>query len=304
MATNVQIPAVARSAILVEVSITSYTGKKKDKQTQEEVVHDKGAGSRKAASVYKNLFAECKELDEIAKFSARVRTSHYKYTMPWSYTGPALLPAGLLKEYQTIMSQYEAEFWALVKAFLDKYDTLVAAAAFQLGSLFDRREYPSRSSIASRFGFRVAYTPVPTSGDFRLDIEKEIQQDLVAECEARMREQMGTVMTDAWQRLHSVLSKLSDRLTVGPDGKKGRFHDTLVGNASELCGLLTHLNVTGDQNLEAARLRLEDALFGISPDALRKEADTRALTKQKVDAMLSDFGQWMDFGDADDSEAV
>jgi len=290
------ISGIARSAILVDLFIAVYSGRKQDKQTQEEVTASKGAASKRAASVYKSLFAECKELDDITKFQARARQMHYRMTLPWSDAGTRIIPAAEFTEYKKTMGQFEAEFRTLVDRFLDKYDTLVAAAAFQLGTLFDRKEYLTREQVGNRFSFQVATSPLPTSGDFRLDIEAEVQQDLIDMYEKRLSDQVAKANQDAWTRLYEVLSRMSDRLTVEEDGTKRKFHDTLVSNAEELCDLLTRLNVAGDPSLERARGRLQDTLVGVSPAALRKEDSTRAEVKQKVDAILSDF----DWGVSDD----
>lgn len=290
------ISGIARSSVLVDLFISTYSGRKMDRKTQEEVTNAKGAASKRAASVYKSLFAECKELDDITKFQARARQMHYKLTLPWSDSGTRIVPVTDFMAYKEAMTKYEEEFNALVVKFLDKYDTLVAAAAFQLGTLFDRQEYLSREQVRRKFSFDVHVAPMPTSGDFRLDIESEVQQDLIDSYERRIEEQVGSAMRDAWDRLHEVLTHISDRLTVDDDGKKRKFHDTLVSNADELCELLTRLNITKDPGLERARARLHDALLGVSPDELRKEDSTRAEVKQKVDQILSDF----DWGIGDD----
>jgi hypothetical protein len=177
---------------------------------------------------------------------------------------------------------------------LDRYDTLVASAAFQLGTLFDRQEYLSRNQVASRFNMDTTFAPLPISGDFRLDIESEVQQDLINQYEEKAKLQLLQANRDTWSRLHEVLSRMSDRLSVTDDGKKKVFHDTLITNAEELCSLLTHLNVANDQQLETARKRLENTLIGITPQELRDEDGTRLETKRKVDSILSSFDWGVD----------
>jgi len=283
--------------MLVNLNISTYSGRKQDKKTQEEVTTSNGSGSKKAASVYKNLFAECKELDDITKFQARVRAEHYRLTMPWDDTGTRLLPTKMLFEYKATLNRYTAEFERLVDVFLDKYETLVAAAAFQLGTLFDRMEYPSRARVAQRFSMGTSMVPLPTAGDFRLDVEAAVQQELVEQYEKRMAAQLVAVNQEAWTRLYDVLSRMSNRLTVGEDGKKQIFRDTTVTNADELCELLTKLNVTGDPSLEKARRQLEDVLEGITPKDLRESDGLRSTTKQKVDAILESFDWGIDDAD-------
>lgn len=283
------IAGVARSAMLVDLNIAIYSGRKQDKHTQSEVTAAKGSASKKAASVYKNLFAECKELDAITKFQARARAEHYKLTMPWNDHGARLLPTAALQDYKKSMNRYQAEFDSLVDAFLDKYDTLVAAAAFQLGTLFDRDEYLSREQVARRFRMDISFTPLPTAGDFRLDIESEVQQELIEQYEKRMNAQLAQATQDNWNRLYEALQRLSDRLVIEDDGKKRVFHDTMVTGALELCELLTAMNVTQDPKLESARCKLENVLSGVTPKELREEDGTRIETKQKVDAILAAF---------------
>jgi hypothetical protein len=198
-----------------------------------------------------------------------------------------------LLDYKQVMNRYQAEFQSLVDAFLIKYSTLVAAAAFQLGTLFDRNEYPDAAQVARRFRMDIAFVPLPTSGDFRLDVESEVQRELMEQYDRRLEEQLASATKDSWTRLYDALQRLSDRLTVDEDGKKKIFHDTIVTGAVELCELLTAMNVTQDPKLESARRQLQEVLLGVTPKELRDEDGTRVLTKQKVDQILSAF----DWGD-------
>ena len=293
MTTTNHIAGVARAAMLVDLNIAIYSGRKQDRTTQAEVTLAKGSGSKKAASVYKNLFAECKELEAITKFQARARSEHYRLTLPWNDRGARLLPTISLLDYKQVMNRYQQEFDRLVDAFLIKYSTLVAAAAFQLGTLFDRNEYPDAAQVARRFRMDIAFVPLPTSGDFRLDVESEVQRELMEQYDRRLAEQLASATKDSWDRLYEALARLSDRLTVNEDGKKKIFHDTIVTGAVELCELLTAMNVTQDPQLESARRKLQEVLLGVTPKELREEDGTRVLTKQKVDEILSafDWGQ-------------
>jgi hypothetical protein len=289
------VAGVARAAMLVDLHISVYSGRKQDKFTQSEVTTAHGSASKKAASVYKNLFAECKELDALTKFQARVRAEHYRLTLPWNDQGARLLPTAALIEYQQTMNRCRNEFDRLVDAFLDKYDTLVASAAFQLGTLFDRSEYLSRAQVSLRFRMESSFTPLPVAGDFRLDIEHEVQQDLIRKYSVHMQDKLAQANRDAWDRLHAALLRLSDRLVIEEDGKGRKFHDTMVTGALDLCELLRSLNVTNDPALTQASRKVEELLSGVTPKELRDEHSTRVQTKQRVDAILDAF----DWGTSD-----
>jgi hypothetical protein len=288
------IAGIARAGVLVALNISLYSGRKQDKRTQAEVTTAKGSGSSRAASVYKNLFADCPELEAVTKFQAKARLRHYQLTLPWNDNGLRLLPARALLEYKAEMNRYEQQFDLLVEAFLNKYETLVAAAAFKLGTLFDRDEYPMREQVARRFRFDIDFTPLPTAGDFRLDIESEVQRELVQRYEERMAAQVAAAQQDAWTRMYEALTRLKDRLTLDEDGKRKVFHDTTVTNTQELCELLTQLNVTNDPALEKARRQLEEAIAGVEPKELRKEEGERLTVLSKVNTILDSFDWGVD----------
>lgn len=283
------VAGIARAAMMVNLEISQYTGRKQDRQTADEVTAAKSANSKRASSVYKNLFADCKELDAIIKYSAQIRAEHYRLTLPWNDHGLRLLPTANLLTYQDTMNTHNTEFNRLVSAFLVRYDVLVSAAAFELGKLFDRNEYKDRSEVAKRFRFDVSFSPVPVAGDFRLDIESEVQAELIAKYEAHMETRITAMTNDAWDRLHKVLSRMSDRLSVDENNKKRVFHDTMVTNAQELCELLTKLNPMNDAKLELARHKLEVALSGVDADDLRKYESARVEVKRNIDSILDAF---------------
>lgn len=283
------VAGVARAALLATLNIGLYSGRKKDSRTQAEVIKDKQSGSARAASVYKSLFADCPELDAIVKFQARARKRHYMLTLPWNDNGARLLPGTALMAYQAEMRTHEQEYAQLCQAFLDKYDTLVGAAAFQLGTLFDRSEYPTRDKVSQQFHFTVSYDPVPTSGDFRVDVESDVQRDLKAQYEARMADQLAAAQADAWSRAYEALERFRDRLTLNEDGTRRVFQETMVSNAQELCMMLTHLNVTKDPKLEEARKQMEQMLTGVDVKELRKEEGARLEVLHATNKILDAF---------------
>jgi hypothetical protein len=56
-----------------------------------------------------------------------------------------------------------------------------------------------------------------------------------------------------------------------------------------MCGMLTHLNITGDPKLEAARRQLEQAIINIDIDDIKEEVGVRIDLKQKVDDILKGY---------------
>jgi len=238
------------------------------------------------------------KLDEVQKLVSTIRIWHYSQTLPWSDGGSRLLPMKNFFDYKATLADYEQQFTEAVDGFLNDYDTLVTAAAFQLGDLFDAEEYPSKDSLINKFRFKFVFLPVPDVGDFRIDVNEASRQELQAQYESFYQTKLNEAMKDAWDRLHECVTKMSEKLTdaatprVNKDGEENRtqiFRDSLVTNAVELCELLTKLNVTNDPKLEAARKKLESVVSGVTADDLRKSDATRHDVKSRVDEILSMF---------------
>jgi len=276
---------IQNSAMLVDLNISVWTGRKMDKKVSEEIDASKGTKSR-AGNYHKKLLAGTDRLDELQKLVTKIRTWHYEQTLPWSDGGSRLLPMKNFFDYKATLGDFERQLEGEVQMFLQEYDTLVTAAAFQLGDLFDSEEYPTAESLKSKFKFKYVFLPVPDVGDFRIEVNDAHKEELKAQYEEFYNNKLADAMKDAWDRLHDCLTRMSTKL-AGED--KQIFRDSLVNNASDLCELLTKLNVTGDAKLEVARKKLESALVGVTASELRKDDDLRLDVKAKVDEILGMF---------------
>ena len=279
-------------AMLVEFNASVRTARKLDKSTTDEVVASKNAGAKDAARVNKHLLAGRTELDVIQQAVSRARQFVYDNTAPWSDSGLRLLPTVNFMKFTERMNDFEEEMEALVKSFVAIYPTLITAQALALGDMFKRDDYPTANEIMTKFSFRVNYMPVPSSGDFRVDVGNQAQAELKARLEALTQERIDSAMADVRERLSTHLKRMSDRLTtdyVAGEAKQRRFHDTLVDGALELCDLTKSLNVTNDMALEGARKQLEELLVGVTPADLRKNEAIRQDVKKNVDAILDKF---------------
>ena len=279
-------------AMLVEFNASVWTARKLDKTTTDEVVATKHAAAKDAARVNKHLLAGRTELEVIQQAVGRARQYVYDKTSPWSDSGLRLLPNISFMAFTEKLDDFEHEFTALVKSFVIIYPSLITAQAMALGDMFKRDDYPSANEIMTKFSFRVNYMPVPTSGDFRVDVGNAAQAELKARLDKLTQERVDNAMSDVRERLSSHLKRMSDRLTtdyVQGEAKPRRFHDTLVEGALELCDLTKALNIVNDPALETARRDLEQVLVGVTPTELRKNEAVRQDVKKNVDAILSKF---------------
>lgn len=280
---------ISRSCVLVSLSFSHWTGRKKDKSVTKEVIANKNANSARAGSFNKYLLADCKELDAIGKFISLARKKHLKLTLPWQDGGARLLPVKQLQTYQTWVDEVEQEFRNLVTNFLTRYDVLVTSAAFAIGDMFDRDEYPEVDTLKNKFGMDLVYDPVPLQGDFRVDIDTETKNDLVTQHEQKIARRIEEAQRDMFDRTKVMLERMVERLTV-EDGQKNKiFRDTFIDNAEELCDLLSTLNPTGNIHLINIESGLRDAIRGIDPKSLRDSDVLRATTKDRIATILDAY---------------
>jgi hypothetical protein len=282
--------SISNSAILVELNISVWTGQRIDRAVTDKVTSEAKA-SADAGQFKKNLTAGTTLRKEIADYAALCRTWHNSRTMPWSDRGPRLLPTSMFFDYKSEANAREAIFMSKVDAFCDAYPQLLRDAPLHLGELFDPSDYPSVDEVRSKFGFNLVFSPVPESGDFRIEASDIELQELREQYEAAYENRVKEAMQSAWDKVHDMLTRMSEKLTEpeGEGAKPKLFHSTFLTNVQDLCGLLTHFNITKDPKLEEARRTLERIIAGVDIEDVRKDIGTRMDLKAKVDAALSQF---------------
>lgn len=288
---------IHQSSMLVDLNISVWTGRKLDKRVSDEIDQAKNTRTR-AGNYNKHLLAGSEKLDAVQKIAGAIRTWHYEQTLPWSDGGSRLLPMKNFFDYKASLNSFRSQFEQAVEDLLVAYPELVSAAAFQLGSLFDRGDYPGAGELLSKFKFKYSFSPVPEVGDFRIETGEEVKRELQEQYKTMFNEKLNDAMQDIWDRLHETLRHMSTKLSDSPnprtlkDGTEVRaqiFRDSLINNAVELCGLLSKLNVTDDPKLEQARQDVERVLCGLTPQDVRESDNVRADVKSEVDRILSKF---------------
>lgn len=285
--------SISSSAVLASLNISVWPASKLDREVTDQVNSNANA-SINAGKFMKDLFAGTSLRKDIEKFAAHCRVKHLRYTLPWADKGERLLPTSLFMEYKQFINEANLKFDQLCDNFFIAYPQLLADAPISLGKLYKAEDYPELEDVKRRFGFNYVISPLPEAGDFRLDVGnaelEELKQKYASDYDLRLAD----AMREPWERLHTVLTAMSVKLTDEPgqdddDKPKKRYHETLVTNATDLCALLTKLNVTGDPKLEEARKQLELTMLGADIEAIKESPAIRESMKSKVDAILGKF---------------
>ena len=275
-------PTLASSAMLVELNISNWAGRKKDNRASADVTSQNYAATG-VANVNKKLLADNADLKAIQTHVTAMRNMHAAMTMPWSNSGLRLLPTAQYFKYTGAMSDMENKFWDLVNAFLGKYNDAVIDVQMLLGDLFSRDDYPTAEELQRKYRVHINYMPLPDAGDFRIDISNEALREVKEQYADFYTTQYNTAMNDVWTRLHKALTNMSERLDYGSKEDKKVFRDSLVGNVNDMVELLRVCNVTSSPQMAQMADKLEEAMAGVTPDGLREDDTFRAETKRAVD---------------------
>jgi len=274
------IPSLGSSAWLVDVGVSVWTGRKLDKKASEEVEAQNKANPN-VANVHKKLLGKCDELVAVQKFVANARNIHYSMTLPWSDMGMRLVTTQMFPKYHKQMTEFQQEFDNLVTKFMDVYDWAVINAQTLLGDLYNSANYPDKNELIHKFSWRMNYVPLPDAGDFRIDIGNEAQAQLQESYKSYYTTMFDKAKSDLSDRLIKPLKNMSERLDYADDEDKKIFRDTLVDNVMDILDLVKTFD--HDTKLTATCTQIENALMGITPDALREDSTLRAETKKSID---------------------
>lgn len=292
---NIEVPTIGSSAVQVTVNFSQSAFRRLDRKESEKVTTANGA-IKKAASVHKSLLPQCEQLTAIHLFVGRSRTAHYSMTLPWCDKGPRLLPTANLAAFHEHITGIQDKFNELCEAFYAVYPWEVAEAEAARGGAgtltndrngqFDTSLYPPLEEVRKKFKMSIAYMPVPERGGFITDLQADASVMVNDHYDEFYRSATSSAMNEVWKKLYVPLQNMSERLDYPTRKENTKFRDTLVSNVMDIVSLLKVFNITNDPHLEACRVKLEEALYGVTPDGLRDNDVFRAQTKRSVDAVL------------------
>lgn len=282
---------ISSSAMLVDLNLSVWTANKLDKDASSKVTSDNNA-SVDAGYFRKNLMAGTTKRKAIADFAAICRTWHNNKTMPWADRGSRLLPTALFMDYKQQMNERRQKFNEMVDEFVAEYPQHVQMASTYLGNMFNPDDYPTAEEVRGKFGFNLVISPVPESGDFRLDVPNEAMADLAKEYDTAYADRIAQAMREPWNKLHEMLTRMVSKLDDNAEGGPAKhWGGGFITNAQELCSMLTALNITKDPELEQARRKLEQAVSGVYVEDLKEDGYARADVKAKLDNILKEY-EW------------
>lgn len=276
----------AEAAMIVNMTIHSWNGRKRDRKVSDEIAESKSAVSN--AGKYVKRLVSSPYLQKYHSGCASLRGLHYQLTTPWLDGGQRLLPAKLYWDYVERINKIRKEVEAYGIEFVEKdYLPAIERAKSELGAMFNEKDYPNAKALEGRFTVDLSFSPIPVASDWRVkltdDIEKEIQEDLTA----RLKKAEEDAMKDIWQRAYDAVAKIEDRLANNKHLKQALFN-----NFEELVDLLPRLNITDDPELNklAAEMKLKLCL---DRKDIKKDQNLRDSKAKEAKAIMNKMSAYM-----------
>lgn len=277
-------------AVLVNLNIRSWSARKFDRAISKEIADAHGTDIDAGRYNKKLMPADAPSYKALNKHLQDLREDvHYANTLPWSDKGWRLLPVRNYARYTDAVRKGINDAEALLDTFVADYPELRAEVKRQRNGMVTDEDFPV--DIRTRYNFKVDINPVPSGGDFRVELSREEIDVIEAGTQARVQKAFEDAQNDAVKRLYSVVAKMHERLSQ-PDAI---FRDTLLQNVRDVCDVITGLNLTDDPNLETLRRQTELLAGATETQTLRDDAkiriDTATQAQSILDAMTSTYGK-------------
>jgi hypothetical protein len=276
---------LSEKAMLVYLSASTWTGRKKDKKTTSEVCDVKKADSD--AGSWITYLIPKKSIADIESAIVRCRQDHYRLSLPWIDGGLRILPSKLFMEYTSVMNKRIAEFEKTVDQFLVEYPNIIDNAKARLGDLSYNFILPTTQELKNRFSVRYDFMPLPETSDFRADITGSEVESLKNNIENSMKEKIHRMNQEVWDRLYFIVDKT---VSVLSDDDK-IIRKSLIEKLSDMAN--DHWNLTDDPKLSEIQTMIKDRLQSVKITDLRDDNFQRKNKSNELKEVLDKLNDFI-----------
>jgi DUF438 domain-containing protein len=133
----------------------------------------------------------------------------------------------------------------------------------------------------------VSYSPLPDAGDYRIDISKEIMEEVVSETIRSNEARYEAARQDLRQRLIDKVSHLADRCKAINESDKAKWFESNLTNITDLIDIIPDMLIGEDDELLEAVKSAKAMLNGIDSDLIKGNESVRDEIRKKAAAIVS-----------------
>lgn len=272
-----------------------------DKKVADEVA-DRYQVTRKAGRYTKNLFpfpaSDRAEYDELASSLFSVYQYWQKRTVPWQF-GVRLLKATSFGEFNQFMKLKAEEVALRKRKFKKVYPEYIERAERFLtneaartkalkGGIFNRADYKPWSELDAKFGFDVYYDPVVAPGDFRLELDAELMEELKKNHVGKFAKSQADMTKKLWDGFHQIVLRA---VKLGSPGSK--VYDTIFTDLTDLADSLPSLNLFDNPEMNVIATEIKNNLYQLDPHIVRTDGGEREDVARKAQRIADRMKKFM-----------
>lgn len=282
--------------MLVRLSIGCWEGRVQDKEAARKRETEAHAING-AATAGKKLAAGVAEHRAVTLAAAGFRNKWNKITVGWDMGrggDRAVTPEGMPDLMQTV-GDWEREYNGLVKEFLRVWPTVLTQRQFDLGDMYDPKEFPSPQKMARKFYWSFDNSILPNPNDIRLakGITEDAATILVAKNTESIEAKFKAAANEAAAKLFKVVQAMHETMAIPHGEPGGKFNDSKLDNIIAVAELMPTLNITGDPEL--AKLAAAAKKLAIkSPDELRGDEVKRKQAAEEAGKLAKSIADAFD----------
>ena len=270
------------AGLLITLTLRQWQARKLDRAVSLEVCIDKGAAAD-AGNFHKMLIAK-RHLQPITQLVNKIRNYHYSNTLAWSHKGVDFLPSKHYLKYMDHMGTLKDKFEFAVDEFVKQYPQLLNDAVNDLSNMHDANDYPSATTVRARFYMDIAASPVPQSGDFRVDLPQKELNKIKKKLDIQLKEAERAAALDLYSRFYTTLAKA----VLALQDPNKIFRNTLIFNIEDIAKKIETMNIT--DNIELQTLADEAIMIcaGMEIEDLREHVSSRLSAYKSFKHLLTE----------------
>ena len=269
--TEVLSESVTSNYMLVNVTIRTFGGQRKDKTVTDEIHRAHNASNLTGEYVRKLFGRKNSRLDEVNGAYNALRRFMYQRTLPWTADaaggaiGDRLLPVSDSLQFIADFNDIRKDAITKRDAMASDLPSIIVQARSTMGNMApDMSDYPNEAEFKAKFQARMDCCPVPAVSDFsRLSVPAKLAEGLQGIYEQRLTSQITNAKADATERVLTKLDHYSTQLQKEADGG-ARLYQTLIDNVREANSLFAAVHASDMNHLTQAAAEVTKLVDGVT----------------------------------------